>query len=155
MKYLIIITALFLMNTKAFAQLGDPPPMALPVTTETLKAAEEMLLAAHVDKQVIQSAYDAFNSTGSSVPTEKKQAYFKVIKQFVDKYCGWDVLKTHIVKLYAEAYTLNELKELTAFYKTPLGQKLASQQMQLSQQVMAVASASLSAHQTEVAEALK
>src|SRR5215813_9748034 len=44
-------------------------------------------------------------------------------RQFLNKYMRWEVLKPQVVKLYTDAFTEAELRELTAFYKTPIGQK--------------------------------
>ena len=45
------------------------------------------------------------------------------IKAFYEKNIGWQSISDDIAKLYAKHYTADELKKLTEFYKTPLGQK--------------------------------
>ena len=45
------------------------------------------------------------------------------IKAFYQKNIGWNNISDDIAKLYAKHYTVDELKKLTEFYKTPLGQK--------------------------------
>jgi hypothetical protein len=54
-----------------------------------------------------------------------------------------DDMIAEMVPLYAETYTLDEIRQLTAFYASPLGQKmqanmpaLMSRSMQISQRVM-------------------
>ncbi len=46
--------------------------------------------------------------------------------EFFNKYMGWDRVKDDLAKIYMKNFTDNELKELIAFYKTPIGQKAAS-----------------------------
>jgi uncharacterized protein len=45
--------------------------------------------------------------------------------KFLDKYMGWESIKKDMAKIYMRHFTDDELKELIAFYKTPIGQKTA------------------------------
>jgi hypothetical protein len=45
------------------------------------------------------------------------------MKSFLGKYMSWPSLKDDMVKIYMTEFTEPELKELTAFYNTPLGKK--------------------------------
>ena len=47
----------------------------------------------------------------------------KAMKTFFDRYMSWASLESDFIKIYTEAYTEEELKEITVFYKTPVGQK--------------------------------
>lgn len=47
----------------------------------------------------------------------------KAMKTFFDRYMSWASLENDFIKIYVEAYTEEELKEITVFYKTPVGQK--------------------------------
>lgn len=49
-----------------------------------------------------------------------------VMRTFLDKYLSWENLKDEYAEIYAGHFTEDELRELTAFYRTPAGQKLAS-----------------------------
>ncbi|MDQ6623687.1 MAG: DUF2059 domain-containing protein [Verrucomicrobiota bacterium] len=49
--------------------------------------------------------------------------YQKEMKDFLGKYMSWASLKDDMVKIYTDEFTEQELKELTAFYQTPLGKK--------------------------------
>ena len=46
------------------------------------------------------------------------QAFFK-------KYMSWSSLKEEYIKIYQSEFTEAELKDITAFYKTPTGKKMA------------------------------
>lgn len=48
------------------------------------------------------------------------------MNKFFDKYMGWESIKKDIAKIYMKNFTDDELKELIAFYKTPIGQKTAA-----------------------------
>ena len=51
--------------------------------------------------------------------------YRSVMQDFLRKYMGWDGIKDEMAKVYMEEFTTVELMDITAFYKTPTGQKLA------------------------------
>lgn len=49
----------------------------------------------------------------------------------LDRVVGWDQLGPDLVALYSDAFSEAELKQLIAFYQTPLGSKLLEQLPQL------------------------
>jgi hypothetical protein len=59
------------------------------------------------------------------------QPFRQVMLDFLVKYMGWNACKEDLAKLYAEEFTVEELNQMAAFYKTPVGQKLASKQSEL------------------------
>ncbi len=58
--------------------------------------------------------------------------YRQVMLKFFEKYMGWDSLKVDMAKIYASKFSLEEINKLTAFYKTPLGTKMARLTPQLA-----------------------
>lgn len=51
------------------------------------------------------------------------EPYKDILLQFFEKYTGYDSVKAELIKAYTEAFTVSELKELTTFYGSDLGQK--------------------------------
>ena len=49
----------------------------------------------------------------------------KVMTKFFDKYMGWETMKDDMARIYSTKFTLAEINELIAFYKTPIGKKMA------------------------------
>jgi len=49
--------------------------------------------------------------------------YREVMKSFFRKYMSYESLKPDMVKIYADAFTAQELKEINAFYDTDTGRK--------------------------------
>jgi hypothetical protein len=45
------------------------------------------------------------------------------MRQFFAKYVSWEALRPQLLALYTDTFTESELRELIAFYKTPVGQK--------------------------------
>lgn len=93
------------------------------VTDKTHAAAQELLEAMQID--------DTFNKTiEASVDMQIQQnpmiaPYREVMLKFFAKYMSWESLKDDVAKIYTDEFTAEELKELTAFYKTPTGTKAA------------------------------
>ena len=48
-----------------------------------------------------------------------------VMKAFFEKHMSWAALKTEMAQIYAEQFTEEELKDITQFYQTPSGKKMA------------------------------
>ncbi len=74
---------------------------------------------------------NAIDQIGTMVPSDKKEAYAKEAKGTLTG------LYSKIAELYMAEFTHKEIKELTAFYNTDLGQKLAKKQLGLTQKAMA------------------
>jgi hypothetical protein len=56
----------------------------------------------------------------------------QVMREFLARHVTWNAMKDEYAELYAGAFTEEELREMTAFYRTPAGQKLARATPQLS-----------------------
>ncbi len=53
------------------------------------------------------------------------------MRTFLAKYMSWASMKDDMAKIYTSEFTEQELKDLTTFYKTPLGQKTVEKMPQL------------------------
>ena len=61
------------------------------------------------------------------VPAEKRkaaQACLEDYRKMIHETLGWESLKPEYMRIYREAFTEEELKDLTAFYQTPTGRML-------------------------------
>lgn len=47
----------------------------------------------------------------------------QIMRDYFEKYMSYDVLRPEMVKIYEEAFTTAELKEVNAFYDTETGKK--------------------------------
>lgn len=52
------------------------------------------------------------------------EAMQPVMREFFREHLGWTSLEPEFVRVYTEVFTEPELRELIAFYQTPLGRKL-------------------------------
>lgn len=70
-----------------------------------------------------------------------KEMFSSKMDQMMDvisKEFTWDKLKDDYIKLYADVYTEQELKDIITFYKTPSGQALVKKQPEIMQRSMEV-----------------
>ena len=74
-------------------------------------------------KRITQMQIDANPELKAIQPT---------IEAFFTKYMGWEAQRGDIAALYAKNYTTKELKALSKFYQTPLGQKTVQIMPQLA-----------------------
>ena len=104
--------------------------------------AEKFLILAHAVKlavpvyaQVQQMFAQRFAQ--AKAPESKKallESYQAKANAALDRAVGWDKLKPDMVKLYTTNFTESELKDLVAFYQSPLGKKVLEKMPQLTQQ---------------------
>ena len=89
------------------------------------KAANELLVTMGIEKMLEQSNE---RLVSIQVAQNRKIAgYEDLVKAFYDKHSNWEVIKDDVIKMYTQAFTEQELNELTTFYKSPTGQKALSE----------------------------
>jgi hypothetical protein len=76
------------------------------------------------------------------------------IEQFFGKYLSWKALQEDFVKMYMEAFSEAELRELVAFYKTPTGQKAVRQMPSLMQRGAEIGAGRMRDHMGELRDLL-
>jgi len=98
-------------------------------SNDQLAAATELLLAMQLDKTTgpaIENTVDMQIKANPSMARNRK-----VMLEFLTKHMGWEAIKDEIAQIYAEEFTLQEMKEITAFYRTPNGRRWAERFPQL------------------------
>jgi hypothetical protein len=80
------------------------------------------------------------------------QADKQVLESFLQKHIGWQAMKAEIAQMYLETFSLQELKDMNAFYITPVGQKVITVVPQLVQQRNQLAMSRLQQHIGELRE---
>jgi len=85
------------------------------------KAAETLLIVTNVDKSLPKIVEQVLASQLQQNP--QLAPYREIMQRFLNKYMNWESLKEDVMTAYTQEFTEPEIKQLTAFYKTPLGQK--------------------------------
>jgi hypothetical protein len=160
-----IASAILLTCASGFGQAAAPMASADPAV---VSATKEMFAAMKVrdmmtnmmaqmrqqmPAQTRMAAAAAINGNVNLTPQQKAEQLKKADAEIQASATQMDVVLAdptlvddmiaEMVPLYAETYTLDEIRQLTAFYASPLGQKmqarmpeLMSRSMQISQRVM-------------------
>ena len=92
-------------------------------------AAEELLTMMHMDKTMEESVNATIEAQVRQNPMLRE--FKDILRDFLREYLSYDKLKPELVKLYAEAFTTDEIAQLKVFYGTPIGKKLMEKQPQL------------------------
>jgi uncharacterized protein len=106
----------------AGAVLAVTSPVVLADQKTHRKAAEELLKAMGVDKQVETALAQMLDL---QIKNNPGLAPFRgAMKEFFTKHMSWDSLKDDLITIYTDAFTEEELKEILAFYRTRVGRKM-------------------------------
>ena len=77
------------------------------------------------------------------------------MKKFFSKHLSWENLKDDFIKLYTDAFTEPELKDIYAFYQTPSGKKMVAKMPELTGKGMQLGASRVQANQAELQSMLQ
>jgi hypothetical protein len=116
-------------------------------------AALELLTVMNTEKTLTDSIKQMLDL---QIKAQPQIAQFRgVMEDFFRKHMSWDALKDDLADAYAQELTEAELKEITAFYKTPAGKKFASKLSVLTARAMEIGQAKTQAHMPELQRAIQ
>jgi uncharacterized protein len=107
------------------------PAAAQEHTAAHLAAAEEVLEAANVRGAMEASMDMMLRSQLEASPQLRELEH--VMREFFARHLTWNHLKDDFARLYASHFSEAELREIAAFYATPVGRKLAAETPALSE----------------------
>ena len=119
MKKMLMAAALALVALARPAHAQDTTAVLPPAR---VRAAEDLIAAMDIEH--------TYPRTLDTMIEQQKRAnpmvgqYEQVMRDFFARYIGWQQVRSDFVRIYAETYTENELRQLAAFYRTPLGRRL-------------------------------
>ncbi|MBI3939322.1 MAG: DUF2059 domain-containing protein [Acidobacteria bacterium] len=132
--------------------LGASLAQTEPVSTH-VQAARELLDVLQTEKVINGSVEDElkleFMQNPQLAPLEA------IMRQFFTKYASWEYLKDDILHLYTDAFTESELKEISAFYRTKIGQKVLELFPELMGRSMALGNQKAQEHIGELQEMVR
>ena len=106
--------ALVLLVFSAAAQAQEP-------SASHLAAAEALLVAAQTEA-VMDQAIDSMLENQVEMNPEL-EAFDDIMRAFAREHLSWAAVRDELVRVYAQAFTEAELREITAFYRTETGRK--------------------------------
>jgi hypothetical protein len=107
------------------ATAQQPTPSTIAAARDMLAAKGGMAFFDSVIPGVVESIKNSFIPTNPQLSGELNEVSAMLRKEYDAKRSE---MQNEIAKVFAEHFTEKELKELTAFYKTPLGQKLVKEE---------------------------
>ena len=97
----------------AQAQADDASHMA---------AVQELFKVMHMDETMSKSIDAMLDQQVKQNPLIGR--FRAVMSAFLQKHMSWQSIEPEMAKIYMQEFTEAEIKEMTTFYKTPLGQKV-------------------------------
>jgi hypothetical protein len=148
---LITLTGIILFSFSSLkAQTADQT-----ITPAHLQKAVQMLQAIGIDKQFDNMVNNMVTGLSSQMPENNRPGFIKVMKTFMGKYFTWDLLKDKMATIYAEEFNEEELGQITAFYNSPIGQKVSSKLPSLMQKGMMVGQEVVGQHKDELQQMME
>lgn len=77
-----------------------------------------------------------------------------IVHDFLARTIGWDALQDELLAIYQAAFTEDELRQMNAFYLTPVGQKVLTRVPELVQERNRLTAQRLQEHIGELQQAL-
>ena len=86
------------------------------------------------------------------VGKEGEKELMAVVTQWAEEVLAWDNIRDPMMKIYMEEFTEEELREITRFYQTPVGQKVLEKMPVLMQKGVKVGMELAELHQERLQE---
>lgn len=114
-RLLATLVLLFACSLPAVAQSSSPSPARM-------RAAAELVDAMDMEQNLKQTTDALIEQQKGQMPMMAE--YEDIMRDFMNKALNWSELRDDYIRMYAEVYTEDELRQLRAFYQTPLGKRL-------------------------------
>jgi len=123
-----------------------PTPTPTPNAAAAAAAAQELFKAMKMPNNLNDTTAAMIDSEISRNPG--LTPYRDIMLQWLRKYMTWDAIQPEMTRMYTEAFTDEELKQMAAFYSSPAGQKSLEKLPDLMQRT-AMAGARISQQHTD------
>lgn len=110
--------------------------------------AEKLLNAVGMEEVLSQSMSQMLDIQLQQNPT--LAPYKEVMLEFLNKYMSYESIKPDMIRIYSEAFTASELREINAFYATDVGKKTIATMPALMAQGSQIAVARVQANMGEL-----
>lgn len=128
------------------------PARAQP-SAEQRAAATELLMAMHVPEVLDASVQQMLDQQVSAAP--ELAGVQDVMREFARRYVSWEALREQYVDIYAGSFTEDELRQMTDFYRSDVGQKLARATPRLMAEGAELGQRAVQAHRAELEQMIR
>jgi hypothetical protein len=115
---------------------------------KSVEQAEKLLRIIGMEETLTQATVQMVDAQAQQNPA--LVPFKPVMLEFFSRYMSFSSLKPEMVKAYAEGFTTEELKELNAFYGSPLGKKAVTQMPAIMAQVAQIGTTRVQANINEL-----
>lgn len=129
------------------AKAAPPPKPAPSFSASHMKAVEELLHLLGQDS-IMKSAEPMMAAMGDQVLAIP--GLVDAMREFYDKYLKWDDIKADMIPIYAAAFTEPEVRELTVFFRSPVGMKYVAATPDVAGKSMQVIQRRMEPHMDEL-----
>ena len=126
-----VAVAITLMGLSSGANAQQPSAVAIQTANEVVNATGAMALFYPLIPGVIEQAKNLFLQQNPGLSKDLNEITTKMRADLAPRF---GELTSEVAKLYASHFTEAELKELLAFYKTPVGMKLITEQPKVGEE---------------------
>ncbi|HEV3051761.1 MAG TPA: DUF2059 domain-containing protein [Longimicrobium sp.] len=119
-KMLMLAIAALLCAAPAAAQ-GEPTPAEM-------AAARDLLQASNTRENFVRGMEIGMEQGGMG---ELTPAVRKALRDFMEEHFRYEEMEPEFARAYADAFTEQELRDLAAFYRTPLGRRVVETQPEI------------------------
>ena len=106
------------------------------VAPERLRAAAELVDAMNVQQMMNETADATIRAQVKQTPMLAQ--FEDILRETMSRALRWEDIRSDYVRMYAEVYTADELRQLRTFYQTPLGQRLLATMPQVALKSMEI-----------------
>jgi uncharacterized protein len=124
-----VVTTLAALTPEVLAQ--QPSATAMTTAREIIKTTGATMLFNPLIPGVIEQAKNLFLQQNPSLNKDLNEIAVKLRTDLAPRF---DELVNEVAKLYATHFTEPELRDLLAFYKTPVGMKLITEQPKIGEE---------------------
>ena len=128
--------ALALIAPMKNAQAQQPSPAAIATAGEILDVKGSMAMFEPLVPGVIEQSKTTLLQMNPNLFKDLNEVAGNLRKEYAPRFAS---LKSDIVKLYAERFTEQELKDTLTFYKSPLGKKILTEEVGFVDRTMSAA----------------
>ena len=126
-----VAVAITLMGLSSGANAQQPSAVAIQTAKEVVNVTGAMALFNPLIPGVIEQAKNLFLQQNPGLSKDLNEITTKMRADLAPRF---GELTSEVAKLYASHFTEAELKELLAFYKTPVGMKLITEQPKVGEE---------------------
>jgi hypothetical protein len=132
----------------AVALMAGRPARAQDPTPARLAAAERLITSIDMEHTYAQTMEQMLQTQIRQNP--EMTGFEGIMRSFFAKYLSWPQMRGDFARMYALTYTEDEMRQLEAFYQTPLGKRLLETLPELSRRSAEISQRRVMSHMPEL-----